>query len=427
MKFEPFIMGILMSMIPVLLQGQDNISPLKIGDPVPDIGLEHLINYPQPTAQFSDFKDQLLILDFWATWCSPCVRAIPHLEQLQREYGNDLRVLLVTSQDKNLIAPFLAKRNITLPCVVNDQFLSALFPHQFVPHEVWIKDGNVFAITSDAEVTAANIKDVLSGTTGSFPEKKSNFDYDHKKPLLIGDNGGKADDLMYHSVITGYLDGIGGGGVYTDSLNRYKIRALNGNVVQLYQTAIRYTGNIPLTYHNRNILECDEKEILPPSQAPAYSPAVRDQYYSYELIVPSGLKEKAAELMLEDLNRFFGAIYGIQGGVEKRTVSCWVLKKKDPTVSLLSKSAIPEIRTDESHQLVYRKQPFRNFYHAVVSLYRNEPCPIIDQTGITSEIDITFPTREKDLFKFKAYLNRYGLDLEQELCETDMLVIKKIN
>jgi len=408
------------------LFAQDKIAPLQIGDPVRDLFIENIVNHPGGTAHLSDFKGKLLILDFWATWCRPCIQAIPRFEHLQREFGNQLQILMVTSQPTSAIAKFFSDRGFTLPSVTGDQKLSKLFPHKYVPHEVWIKDGKVLAITSEAEVTAINIKTQLSEKPPVMDEKKSNFNYDLTKPLLFNGNGGKADDLLYHSVFTGYLNGIGGGGVYTDSLNRFKIRALNGTVLQLYQTAMRYTDNRELAQTNRCILDFDKQEILPPPEVPAYSPAARNKYYCYELIVPIALKDQAGELMLEDLNRFFGARHHIRGSVEKRPVKCWALRKTKDFKGLASQSATPEITTDDPNLMVYRKQPFSKFYEAIASLYRHEPFPVIDQTGITSEIDISFPTGEKDIRKFSASLGKYGLRLEQDSCRIDMLVIKQL-
>ncbi|WP_159523721.1 TlpA family protein disulfide reductase [Sunxiuqinia indica] len=411
--------------VPDQVTGQATSTPLKVGDPVPDILLTDIVNYPKGTARFSDFEGKLLILDFWATWCHPCLEAIPRFEKLQREFGNQLQVLMVTSQPKGSIAKFFSNRNISLPSVTGDQTLSKLFPHKYVPHEVWIKDGKVFAITNDAEVTSENIRTLLSANETTLTEKKSNFDYDLTKPLLIDGNGGQSKDLQYHSVITGYLDGIGGGGVYTDSLDRYKIRALNGTILQLYQGAVRYMGNTILAHPNRCISAFDKQEVLPPPNVSAYLPTARDKYYCYELIIPSALKAQAGELMLENLNRFFGGIHHLRGTIEKRKVKCWVLKRHGTLEKLASKSPTSKITTDDSGRLVYQKQPFQNFYKAVASLYKNEPSPVIDRTGITSEIDISFPTNEKDILRFKEYLNQYGLNLEQELCEIDMLVIKQ--
>ena len=417
---------ILACALPSFLDAQDKIAPLQIGDPVPDILLENIVNYPEKTARFSDFKGKLLILDFWATWCRPCVEAIPRFEQLQREFDDQLQILMVTSLPTSSIAKFLSERKISLPSVTADQKLSKLFPHKYVPHEVWIKDGKVIAITSEAEVTAANIKTQLTEKAPILDEKKSNFDYELTKPLLFNGNGGQSTDLLYHSVFTGYLDGIGGGGVYTDSLDRFKIRALNGTVLQLYQNAMRYTDNRELAQTNRCIQEFDIKEILPPPKVPAYSPAARGKYYCYELIVPVALKDQAGELMLEDLNRFFGARYHLRAIIEKRTVKCWALRKTETYTSLDSQSAITEIISADPNLIVYCKQPFSKFYQAIVGLYRHDPFPVIDKTGITSEIDVSFPSGEKDIRQFSAWLERYGLRLEQDSCEINMLIIKQL-
>lgn len=427
MKIHVLLVGIYLFILPSCINGQKPAGPLKPGDPVPNLKLENIVNYPNETARLADFEDKLLILDFWATWCHPCVEAIPRFEKLQHEFGDQLQILMVTSQPTSSIAQFFADRDVSLPSVTADTCLSKLFPHNYVPHEVWIKDGKVFAVTSEAEVTADNIKTLLTAQKSPFAEKKSNFDYDLTRPLLIDGNGGANSDLQYHSVITGYLDGIGGGGVYTDSLDRYKIRALNGTVLQLYRAAIRYQNKLPLAQSNRSVLEVDKATLLPPPNAAAYSSTARDYYHSYELIVPPALKAQAGKLMLDDLNRYFSARYNIHGVVEKRKVKCWVLKQKGSTISLISQSPSPSIDSSTPNRLIYYKQPFENFYRAVVNLYSDEPYPVIDRTGITSEIDIAFPTDQKDIRQFGAYLNRHGLDLEQELCEIDMLVIKPLN
>jgi len=434
MKEKTYKIGLLLllMLIQTAIQAQTQyITSLRIGEKVPEelwkMSFTAVTQEGGENISLGNYRDKLIILDFWSTWCAPCIKAIPKFEQLQQDLRNDVRFIMVTPQSREVISHFFTKKNVKLPSLVNDTLLTKIFPHRYVPHEIWIKDGKIFAKTDEKEVTLDNISQALNGKIKSFPEKKFNFDYDLTQPLLLNDNGGGAKDLLYHSLFTGYLDGIGGAGVFTDSSGRFKIRALNGTILQLYQFAIRYE-NIPLSYANRCILDFDkQEEVLPPPQVPDYSPAVRDKYYCYELIVPVGLKEMAPQLMLEDLNRFFGAIYNIQGTIEKRKVKCWVLKIKGSIENLVSKSDSAGFITSDSNRLVYHKQPFQGFYYAVVSLYSKEASPIIDSTGITSEIDICFPAKEKDILKFKSCLNQYGLDLELELCEIDVFVIRRRN
>lgn len=423
MRLKSFITSILLFAISLFCSGQEPLAPLTIGDHVPDLTLENIINYPEGKARLSDFEDKLLILDFWATWCLPCVRAIPGFEQLQAEFGDQIKILMVTSQPANTVGKCFSNKGVTLPSVTGDQKLSELFPHKYVPHEVWIKDGKVLAITGEAEVTAANIQKLLAEKSAVLSEKKSNFDYDLTKPLLLDGNGGQSSDLLYHSVFTAYLDGIGGGGVYTDSLNRFKIRALNGTVLQLYQSAMRNTNKRKLAQTNRCILDFDKQEVLPPPDAPPYSPAARNKYYCYELIVPDTLKREAGWLMMEELNRFFAVRYHIRGSIEKRMVRCWALRKTNTVKELTAQNVGQEVPINISGENI--SQPFSKFYKSITGLYQHEPYPIIDQTGITSEITISFPVREKDIRRFSTHLEKEGLCLVLDSCEIDMLVIKQ--
>ena len=58
---------------------------LKAGDPVPDFTV---ITPEGKEARFSDYaKGKTVILDFWATWCGPCQKAMPHYQELHQKYG----------------------------------------------------------------------------------------------------------------------------------------------------------------------------------------------------------------------------------------------------------------------------------------------------------------------------------------------------
>ena len=48
----------------------------------------------------SDYSGKVIILDFWATWCPPCVKEIPHFNELAKEYGDRGLVVLGISLDR---------------------------------------------------------------------------------------------------------------------------------------------------------------------------------------------------------------------------------------------------------------------------------------------------------------------------------------
>ena len=68
------------------------LSAVELGT-APDFQLE---NERGDQVKLSDFNDKLVLLDFWATWCVPCCKELPHLSKLQEKYGDDVQVLAIT-------------------------------------------------------------------------------------------------------------------------------------------------------------------------------------------------------------------------------------------------------------------------------------------------------------------------------------------
>jgi peroxiredoxin len=66
------------------------------------------------TVTRSDFGGKLLVLNFWASWCPPCISELPSLNEFAREYASQGVVVLGVSIDKNenLYKKFLTQRNV---------------------------------------------------------------------------------------------------------------------------------------------------------------------------------------------------------------------------------------------------------------------------------------------------------------------------
>jgi len=151
------------------------LKPLAVGDTMPPFLLSNILNTQQQSIHLSQLAHKLVILDFWATWCSSCLKGFAKLDSLQQQFPLQLQPILVnntrtTADTKESIAAYLGKRNqspktkISLPVSIEDDpDLQQLFPHLRVPHYVWLYNNKVVAITSASELTKQNIQSILSG------------------------------------------------------------------------------------------------------------------------------------------------------------------------------------------------------------------------------------------------------------------------
>jgi peroxiredoxin len=73
--------------------GPPPIELLEAGQMAPDFVTQDLEGND---VRLADFKGQVVVLDFWATWCGPCMKAMPHLEQVHRETKDQGVVVLAS-------------------------------------------------------------------------------------------------------------------------------------------------------------------------------------------------------------------------------------------------------------------------------------------------------------------------------------------
>ena len=60
---------------------------------------------------FNDAQDQVILINFWATWCPPCIAEMPSLQKLYDDYRDKIKILLVSSEELKLIQDFLDKND----------------------------------------------------------------------------------------------------------------------------------------------------------------------------------------------------------------------------------------------------------------------------------------------------------------------------
>ena len=102
------------------------VSAMKVGEVAPDFTRTDASGKP---VQLSKYRGQLVLLNFWASWCGPCREEVPLFSKWQREFNSrGLQVIGVSmDDDAEEVKKFLAAYPATYPMVMGD----ARFAEQF--------------------------------------------------------------------------------------------------------------------------------------------------------------------------------------------------------------------------------------------------------------------------------------------------------
>ena len=117
------------------------------GEKAPDFSL---LNLSQEKVRLSDYQGKVIILDFWATRCPPCVKEIPHFVELQREWADKGVQIIGTSLDRqgelNMLKAFVKEYEINYPILLYDEItLKKYSPIKFIPTTFVIdKEGKIY-------------------------------------------------------------------------------------------------------------------------------------------------------------------------------------------------------------------------------------------------------------------------------------------
>jgi len=99
---------------------RQNLLADQLNIPMPEFEIEGL---DSTTITHEKFKDKILIVSFWATWCPPCRKELPHMNEVYHQYRDDDEVEIIvvsTDKDKFLVQPFIEKYGFDFPVYYAD-------------------------------------------------------------------------------------------------------------------------------------------------------------------------------------------------------------------------------------------------------------------------------------------------------------------
>lgn len=138
------------------------------GDTIKDFEIKELLNSPVPTSSFYALKQEITILDFFATWCAPCIRSVPLLDEYKKQYGGRLSILFISVESTERLSKFIESRKPFPFAVIADKggsiskdFAPPSFPYTLVIN----KQNKILAVTDAGSIKASQIEEWLDGKT----------------------------------------------------------------------------------------------------------------------------------------------------------------------------------------------------------------------------------------------------------------------
>ncbi len=430
------------------------IKPLKIGDTIPeslwDLKLD-VVGHPAGTNKLTlkDYRDRdLIILDFWATYCSSCIAAFPSLYKLEKEMDEKIKILSISHQDAAAVQKFIAKSEFlkenhldkTFYSVVNDKILPRYFEKDAIPFNVVIdQKGIIRALTTPVELTADRLALMIADETAKpILTRKMTID----GPLLANSTGA---DGYYYSAVLPYDPTLPVPVMKkVDSLHQIKHFVYpNLGLKRLFAYWIQHQsprkGNIN-TMPSRCIIEADpqSEEFLS-----VFDTNGKYAKVTYESVAPMHTLDS---IIFAKMKIDLDLLTGMKASYQKRTIPCLVVTVSNQKLLPINKSGSPyaslimnglsggdgtgDGRFEQRVQLNNNqtKNFMRNYsmkdmlYAFNQSLGANLPF-MIDETNFQGKLDLKLPQKVDDLQSLQASFAGQGLRLSLEQRELDVFVL----
>lgn len=146
-----------------------SFAQIEVGNKAPELKMKELYNNYNELKfpLLANLQGKVVVLDFWSTWCKPCVNAFPKLNELNHNYKNQVQFIAISDDPKEKLENFLNKVNIDI-IVACDENTNDFKSYQVVSRpQIFIinKKGNIVFSGSGGEFNETILNEVIATDT----------------------------------------------------------------------------------------------------------------------------------------------------------------------------------------------------------------------------------------------------------------------
>lgn len=374
----------------LLFAAMSSLGQIKTGDKVPQYIFKEILNGDNKPFDVSN-KDKPLILEFWATWCAPCIPAMKELELYLKKFGNKLDILTISTDKKSNLLRYINNTKTSLK-IAHDSIHVDVFKYKEVPHTILIdKNGIIKAITTPNQLNDKIMEDFVAGKEIEIVKKQD-------IPTNLG--------------------------LFKEYKNQFYQYTLTDEKIDLeWKNEIKRNINnepISLEFNNVSIyrLFTDIYELTTAARLDVNRNFISKNKYCFKLEQSTGYSKNILENAKEILNEHSGFKARL---VEKTIDSLYTLQVIDSTM-------LPDISLNEK----YSKEGGGSYFKGIkitsndlINYLENiTELPVKDKTGINFVFDVELNWSFENPKTLNEALKKYGLILKKSNVPENIVLLE---
>jgi len=373
----------------------------KEGNIFPNYLLRPVINFAKGEIDIHKISNKIIILNFWGTWCAPCLPEMETLTKLQDRYSASIQVIAVSNDNTQRLKNYLAKRPTKILLASDTaNFLYKSVGFSYVGQSIIIgKDKRIVALVHSDSINERMVQRLMDNKAikssaefifaGSANDDKDRFG---------------VDSLTEENVcLRSYMPDM-------STMSQSYPGRLRGRRLTYFNTCseVLYKDAFDISSQSQVIYEVDKKLVCDFSD--------KTKLLCFDFLVREAQKDSFKIIMQKTLN----AMLPFKARVDQKELPVLVLKRNSVDLGIQSSSA-----TDSTYWFSGRGFNGKGVHISTFIGYLTNALgmPVLDETGLTGKYDIktenAFSSKEEVL---KA-IEKIGFEVEESRKQMPILII----
>ncbi|MDX1632061.1 MAG: TIGR03435 family protein [Thermoanaerobaculia bacterium] len=358
-------------------------------EPAPPLDFETSLTGPPPeNLTWEALRGRAAVIEFWATWCAPCVQAIPHWNELVESFSDEEIVFVsVTDENEERVRGFLESRPIFGSVVLDtDRDTFDAYGVRGIPHTVLVDaEGRIRAVTRPSDLEEKHLRVLLAGETPDIAPRR---------------------DIP--ATIEKKLGGVEG----EEPLVRAMIRTAASDEMMMMMGTDRWVALAAKPPQAISVAwDFPSTRIVGPEDLMSFR---------YDFVFTGFDDEEIRKTVMRNL---IAEALNLEARRESRQVDVWILDRRPgEDLGFPASEGYAGGTRAEPGQLSLVNMDLGRLARMLEFLLDR---PVIDETDVSGKFDVELEWKADDLASLRTALEEAGLTLEEGIRKVEFLVLEK--